>query len=90
MVLGGFANNKGAVTGAFVLTIINQVTLVSSTLLQSYVAWFNPNLVNYSKYLLESLLLLLLLIYRPRGLLKESRIDTPAYKVLDKEEKASG
>ncbi|MEM3794760.1 MAG: branched-chain amino acid ABC transporter permease [Thermoprotei archaeon] len=85
MILGGFANNKGAIVGALVLTLINQLSLVGSTLLQAYVTGFNPSIVDYSKYLFESLLLLLLLLRRPKGLLKESRIDTPAYKVFGEE-----
>ncbi|PSN96372.1 hypothetical protein B9Q09_02215 [Candidatus Marsarchaeota G2 archaeon ECH_B_SAG-C16] len=89
MILGGYANNRGAITGALVLTLINELTLVGSTLVQTYIPGFNPNIVNYSKYLLESLLLLILLIYRPKGLLKESRIRTPAYTVFEDGEKNS-
>ncbi|PSO03915.1 hypothetical protein B9Q13_06040 [Candidatus Marsarchaeota G2 archaeon ECH_B_SAG-G16] len=81
MILGGFANNRGAVVGAFFITALDRFTLIGSTLLQAYFPGFNPNIISYSKYLLESLLLLLLLV-RPKGIMKEGIILTPAYRLF--------
>ena len=79
MILGGFANNKGVLVGAFILTALDRGSVILGTLIQSYFPGFNADLVIYVKYMLEAVILLLLLVYRPKGMLPERPVKTVAY-----------
>lgn len=82
IVLGGFANNKGALVGTLVLIGLERGTLLLGIILQGSFSSFDPNLVNYARYLVEAVLLLTLLMYRPRGLVPETPVKTNAYEVF--------
>ena len=83
MILGGYANNRGLLLGVFVITMLDRGSLVSGILLQSYVANLNPNLIVYGRYMVEAVILLLLLVFRQKGLIPETRIKTKAYTLFD-------
>lgn len=85
MILGGYANNKGALIGAFLITLLDRGSLVLGIVMQYYLPSFNGSLVNYGRYMVESVILLLLIVYRPRGLRKEEPVGTPAYSVFAQE-----
>lgn len=83
MILGGYANNRGLLLGAFVITMLDRGSLVTGIALQSYFPSLNSNLVVYGRYMVEAVILLLLLVFRRRGLLPETRIKTKAYTLFD-------
>ncbi len=83
MILGGFANNRGLLVGAFVITMLDRGSLVSGILLQSYIQNLNPNLILYGRYMVESVILVLLLVFRQKGIFPQTRIKTKAYSLFD-------
>ncbi len=83
MILGGYANNSGLLVGAFVITMLDRGSLVSGILLQSYLANLNPNLIVYGRYMVEAVILILLLVFRQKGIFPQSRIKTKAYSLFD-------
>ena len=83
MILGGYANNRGLLVGAFVITLLDRGSLLSSFLIQTSFPDFNPNLMIYGRYMAEAVILLLLLAFRQRGLLPETRVKTKAYTLFD-------
>jgi branched-chain amino acid transport system permease protein len=83
MILGGYANNRGLLVGTFVITMLDRGSLVSGILLQSYLPSFNANLIIYGRYMVEAIVLLLLLMFRQKGIFPETRIKTKAYTLFD-------
>jgi branched-chain amino acid transport system permease protein len=83
MILGGYANNKGLLLGTFVITMLDRGSLVSGLLLQSVLPNFNANLIIYGRYMVEAVILLLLLVFRQKGIFPETRIRTKAYTMFD-------
>jgi len=81
MILGGYANNRGLLVGAFIITLLDRGSLVSGILLESYLP--NPNLIIYGRYMVEAVILLLLLLFRQKGILPETRVKTKAYTLFD-------
>lgn len=75
VILGGAGNHRGAVLGTLVMTAIDRFTR------PSFLALLGINLavdINYARHTLIGLLLVLLILYRPRGLFPEGRVQTPA------------
>ena len=83
MVLGGFANNRGVLVGTFVITLLDRGSLLLGILLQASIFNFNANLLIYVRYMAEAVILILLLMFRPKGLLPEKPVRTKAYDVFD-------
>ena len=79
MILGGFANNKGVLAGALILNGLDRGSIIIGTLIQSAFPGFNGDLVIYVKYMIEAVILLLLLVYRPKGMFPEKPVKTVAY-----------
>jgi branched-chain amino acid transport system permease protein len=76
IVLGGLGNNKGALLGALLITILDRVTAIAAIQLNM----FGTDLeFNYFRYILLGAILLLMLLYRPQGLLPERRQTTEAH-----------
>ena len=93
VILGGFANNKGVLVGALIVTGLDRGSIILGTLVQSYFPGFNADLIIYIKYMLEAVILLLLLVYRPKGIFPEKPVRTPAYDEFqsrDREMKETG
>jgi len=75
IVLGGLGNNKGALVGTMLVTILQKILSIAAITVPI------PNaalVLNYSVYIIEGIVFLLLLIYRPKGLLPEEPVKTPA------------
>jgi branched-chain amino acid transport system permease protein len=89
MILGGFANNRGVIVGAFVVTLLNRGSVLLSILLQPVIPNLNTAVLIYIVYMLESVILILLLIFRPKGLIPETRVKTKAYELFNFASKAS-
>jgi branched-chain amino acid transport system permease protein len=83
MILGGFANNRGVLAGAFVLTFLERGSVLLSLVLQPLIPNFNTAVLIYLEYMVEAVILILLLLFRPKGLIKETRIKTKAYELYD-------
>ena len=82
IVLGGLGNNRGAILGAFIITCLDRFTQVAA--IQLNMSGFTLEF-NYVRFILFGIILLLMLRYRPQGLLPESRFTTPAHDVLKHE-----
>ena len=79
VVLGGIANNRGALLGAAMIAILDRFTQVAAITLNM---GGSPIEFNYARYIAFGVILLLMLRYRPGGLLPESPITTEAHTVL--------
>ncbi len=68
IVLGGLGNNKGALLGALIITVLDRVTAISAIQMNMLGSQFE---FNYVRYIIFGFILLLMLRYRPQGLLPE-------------------
>jgi len=81
MILGGTGNNKGVLLGTLVLTGINEATAILTTQLQFNQFYVGiSSQLNYLRFIIEGVILILILLYRPGGILPEKPIRTTAFK----------
>lgn len=85
IVLGGLGNNRGALLGALLITILDRVTSIAA--IQMNMSGITLEF-NYMRYILFGIILLLMLRYRPQGLLPESPVTTAAHMTLQTESAA--
>jgi branched-chain amino acid transport system permease protein len=83
MILGGYANNRGVLAGAFAMTLLSRGSVLLSLILEPIITNLNPALLIYLEYVAQAAILLLLLMFRPKGLIPETRIKTKAYELFD-------
>ena len=76
VVLGGLGNNRGALLGALLVTLLDRITAISAIQLNMLGLQWE---FNYVRYILFGLILLAMLRYRPQGLLPEPRRTTRAH-----------
>ena len=79
VVLGGVGNNRGALLGALLIAIMDRITQIAAIALNMS---GSPIEFNYARFILFGVLLLLMLRYRPGGLLPESPLTTDAHEIL--------
>ncbi|MCY4019015.1 MAG: branched-chain amino acid ABC transporter permease [Chloroflexi bacterium] len=79
VVLGGVGNNRGALLGALLIAIMDRITQIAAIVLNMS---GSPIEFNYARFILFGVILLLMLRYRPGGLLPESPLTTNAHEVL--------
>lgn len=79
VVLGGIANNRGALLGAAVMTAIDRGTQILAIQLQSFGGIAE---LNYLRYIIVGILMLSILMFRQKGILPEKPVKTPAYEVV--------
>ena len=79
VVLGGIGNNRGALLGAALIAILDRFTQVGAIALNMSGSQIE---FNYVRFIAFGIILLLMLRYRPEGLLPESRLTTRAHDVL--------
>jgi branched-chain amino acid transport system permease protein len=78
MLLGGVANNKGVVLGSIVMVVVDR----GLRRIPSF--WLSlPFDVSYLRGIIFTIILLLIIMWRPRGLLPEKPLDTPARKIFE-------
>ena len=77
VILGGVANNWGVVIGAAFMTLLDFVTRPTFLVLLGISAR-PPFDMNYLRYLTIGLIIVLVLMYRPQGLVPERPVETPA------------
>lgn len=80
VVLGGVGNNRGALLGALVVTLLNRLTAILSIVLNSMDSPFE---FNYVRYILFGGILLWTIRYRRQGLLPEQVRTTVAHEELN-------
>lgn len=76
VVLGGLGNNRGALVGALLITLLDRITAVTAIQLNMFGSDWE---FNYARYILFGLILLWMLRYRPQGLLPEPSRTTLAH-----------
>jgi branched-chain amino acid transport system permease protein len=86
IVLGGIGNNRGAIVGAAALVSIQKGMQILGVMLQQNYPLLDPNMTVYANYMIQSLMLLILIIFKPRGLIPEEPVKTVAYDVVGKVE----
>jgi branched-chain amino acid transport system permease protein len=79
VVLGGLGNSKGALLGALLITILNRLTAIAA--IQMNMAGSDLEF-NYFRYILLGIILILMLLYRPKGLLPEPPHTTDVHDLL--------
>jgi len=79
VVLGGLGNHRGALLGAALIAMLDRFTQVAA--IQLNMSGF-PIEFNYVRFILFGVILLLMLRFRPQGLLPESPLTTHAHTVL--------
>ncbi len=80
VVLGGLGNPRGALLGALLITLLDRFTGIAAIQLNRTGIALE---FNYFRYILLGVILLLMLRFRPRGLLPERRHATLAYQALE-------
>ncbi len=83
VIIGGPANNWGALLGATLVELFSRGTRI----LKDYL--LVPIDPNNLQYILFGLLIVFILLYRPQGLLKESQVKTKALEVISRWKKHS-
>ena len=79
VILGGLANNKGAILGAGIVTFVDRIlTFVTPNL---GITAITPD---YMRWMVVGLLIVLVLMFLPKGLIPEKPIDTPIWKAVRK------
>ena len=79
VVLGGIGNNRGALLGAALIAILDRFTQVGAIALNMSGSEIE---FNYVRFIAFGIILLLMLRYRPEGLLPESRLTTGAHALV--------
>jgi branched-chain amino acid transport system permease protein len=78
MLLGGVANNKGVILGSIVMVVVDR----GLRRIPSF--WLSlPFDVSYLRGIIFTIILLVIIMWRPRGLLPEKPLDTPARKIFE-------
>jgi len=80
VIFGGLGNNIGALIGAAVLTFLDRVSFIINILFPNL-----PITPDYIRWMFTGLLIILMLMFRPRGIIPEKPIRTPIWTYLDKE-----
>jgi len=75
VILGGAGNHRGVVAGTLIMTAIDRFTRPSFLALLGLQL---PVDINYARHALIGVLLVLLILYRPQGLVPEGRVRTAA------------
>jgi len=79
VVLGGLANNRGVMLGAVIMTVIDRGTQILAIQLQTIGGITE---LNYLRYIIVGILMLIILMFRQKGIIPEKPVKTPAYEVI--------
>lgn len=79
VVIGGIGNQRGALLGAFIITVLDRITAIAAIQLDTLGFKFE---FTYIRFILFGIIILIMLRYRPQGLLPEKPISTEAHSVL--------
>jgi branched-chain amino acid transport system permease protein len=86
VIVGGTANMKGAFAGAVIISSIDTLTRIFGIEFQGSL----PFLIDptYLRYIAYAILIILVLMYRPSGLIPEQPVKTPAWRVATEEKRS--
>jgi len=79
VVLGGLANNRGVMLGSVIMTAIDRGTQILAIQLQTIGGITE---LNYLRYIIVGILMLIILMFRQKGIIPEKPVKTPAYEVI--------
>lgn len=79
VVIGGIGNNWGALLGAFIITVLDRVTAIAAIQLDQIGFQLE---FTYIRFILFGVIILLMLRFRPQGLLPEKPLTTKAHALL--------
>jgi len=79
VIVGGVANNYGTILGALLVTLFDRFTRASFL---NIIGVSMPYDITYLRYILIGVLLILVLMFRPQGLIPEGPIRTPGLELL--------
>jgi len=93
LLLGGAANNRGVVLGAAVYVSLYQFIAQGTAFARGVFPGLNALFTRapldlYGEQLALGAIIILVILFRPQGILAEKPIKTPAWKVLDDESTA--
>lgn len=76
VIVGGMANNRGAILGTAVITFIDRLAAILN-----FIPWFplDPNIL---RWMITGILIIVVLMFRPSGLLPERTLKTPAWETI--------
>jgi branched-chain amino acid transport system permease protein len=80
VLLGGAANHRGVLLGAITMTLLDHVTRPSFYAILGFEVSL-PFDINYLRYIVIGLMIILILMFRPGGLIPEKPVRTPALDV---------
>ena len=84
VILGGLANNRGVILGSLIITLFDRLTRPSFLRLLGVTFTFD---ISYIRYTLTGLLIILVLMFKPKGLLPEKPVRTPALTLAKEDSK---
>lgn len=80
VMLGGVANNKGVFLGGLLLTLLDRFTRVSFLRIIGITITFD---ITYIRYVAVGVLIILVLMFKPKGLIPEKPLRTPALDIAE-------
>ncbi len=88
LILGGSANNRGVILGAIAFVSIDFLTFLVKTFLETtypeamIVINARAPVATYAQQIALGVIIILIILFRPQGILREKPIKTPAWDVL--------
>ncbi|MEM2342338.1 MAG: branched-chain amino acid ABC transporter permease [Candidatus Bathyarchaeia archaeon] len=82
VIVGGRGNNFGTILGTMIFTLLNRATAALNFIFPELL--FDPNCI---RWMITGALIVIILIYKPKGILPEKPIKTEAWKIFRREEK---
>ncbi|HDJ26583.1 MAG TPA: branched-chain amino acid ABC transporter permease [Candidatus Bathyarchaeota archaeon] len=80
--LGGLANNRGVLVGCLLLTLFDRFTRASFFNMLGITVAFD---ISYIRYAVMGLLIILIVMFKPKGLMPEEPVRTPAIEIAKEE-----
>ena len=77
MILGGIGNNKGAIVGAGIISFLSTASSVINFVFPHLI--IDPNTI---RWMMVGLLIVLVLLFKPTGLIPQKHTWTPAWKIV--------
>ncbi len=75
VILGGMANNKGVIVGTLIMMILDMFISPSFFAMMGVIVEFD---ITYLKYVLIGVIIILVLMFKPEGIIPEGPVRTPA------------
>ena len=83
VILGGMANNKGVILGTLIMMVLDMFVSPSVFAMMGVLVEFD---ITYLKYVLTGVIMILVLMFKPEGIIPEGPVKTPAVELSMKQE----